>query len=105
MCIHLQLTLEQAELELCSSASLACGYFLIVNTAAQDDLLLPGGSVYVEGPQIRKVNCKTRSCMWINPHAMQESTVYKFGTRSAKSLAYLDNALEFIATHTPLPRC
>lgn len=103
VCIHIQLTLEQVELELCGSASLICGYFLIVNTAVQGDLLLSVDSVYVEGPQIRKVNCKTSSYMWINPHAIQESTVYKFGTSSAKSLAYLDNAVEFIATCPPTP--
>lgn len=103
VCIHIQLTLEQAELELCRSASRICGYVLIVNTAVQDGLLRSADSVYVEGPRIRKVNCKTSSYMWINPHAIQESTVYKFGTSSAKSLAYLANALEFIATHPPTP--
>ena len=36
--------------------------------------------------------------MWINPPVIQGTTMYKFGTSSTKSLAYLDSALEFFAT-------
>lgn len=80
MYTRIQLTLEQVELELCGSASLICGYFLIVNTAVQGDLLLSVDSVYVEGPQIRKVNCKTLIICGLTPMLFRESTVYKFGT-------------------------
>lgn len=54
MCVYTQLTLKQVELN--CVVCFTSGIFSDSNTAVQGDLLLSVDSVYVEGPQIRKVS-------------------------------------------------